>query len=154
MSTQRQVQAQTLVILGFVVSAVSGVISYFETVTTRGYEFSSLREIVIPMLNPLTMIAPVFAWWWLARIEAGDEGQRTILQRAFVAFAIQYVCTTALVLFLVTPFRSLGGFWLTCVFWFELVGALVSALGLFLLSRTFSARAQMDQPVTEADAVS
>lgn len=135
-------------------SAVAGVISYLETVTARGYGFSSLRELVIPMLNPLTMIAAVFAWWWLARVRAGDEGQRTILQRAFVAFAIQYLCTTALFLFLVTPFRSLGGFWLTCVFWFELVGAFTSALGLFLMSRTFSARVHLDQSITSEGAVS
>lgn len=153
MSAQRQVRAQTIVILGFVVSAVSGVISYFETVTTRGRQFSSLREIVIPMLNPLTMIATVCAWWWLARIGAGDEGNRTILQRAFIAFAIQYLCATVLLLFLITPFRSLGGFWMTSALWFDLVGALASALGLFLLSRAFSVRAQTDQPVLEADAV-
>jgi hypothetical protein len=140
--------------MGFAVSAVAGVISYFETVTTEGYGFSSLREIVVPMLNPLTMIAAVFAWRWLVHVRADDEGQRTILRRAFVAFAIQYLSTTALVLFLITPFRSLGGFWLTCVFWFEMVGALASAMGLFLLSRRFSARAQIDQPVTDADVVS
>ena len=150
----RQVRARAIVVLGFALSAVSSLISYFETVTTRGYQYSSLREIVIPMLNPLMMIATVCAWSWLTRIGAGDEGQRANLQRAYIAFAVQYLFMTVLLLFLITPFRSLGGFWMTSALWFDLVGALISTLGLILLSLAIRSRAQMDQPVHEADALS
>jgi len=148
-----RVPAQAIVILGFVVSALATVISYVQTVIGQGYYFHSFREIVLPMLNPLTMIAAVFAWWWLTTVEANDEHQRTNLQRAYVAFAIQYGLTTALILFLITPFRSFGGFWLTSVLWLELVGAFVSALGLFLLSRTLSVRVTTVEPVSDVDAL-
>jgi hypothetical protein len=141
------------VILGFVVSALATVISYVQTVTGQGYYFHSFREIVLPMLNPLTMIAAVFAWWWLTTVEANDEHQRTNLQRAYVAFAIQYGLTTALILSIITPFRSLGGYWLTSVFWLELVGAFISALGLFLLSRMLSVRGTTVEPVSDGDAL-
>lgn len=127
-------------ILGLTVSALAGVISYIETVTTRGYYFSSFHQVVIPMLNPLIAIAALFAWWWLTRVEAHDESQRKTLQRAYVAFALQYAFTMTLYLLLITPFRNLGSFWLTSVFWFELVGAFISAVGLLLLSRTLSVR--------------
>src|ERR1035438_6672858 len=110
-----RVPAQAIVILGFVVSALATVISYEQTVTSRGYYFDSFRQIVIPILNPLTMIVAVFAWWWLTNVEAADEYQRTNLQRAYVAFAVQYVLTTILILFLITPFRTFGGFWMTSV---------------------------------------
>jgi hypothetical protein len=92
----------------------------------------------------------VFAWWWLTNVEATDEYQRTNLQRAYVAFAVQYVLTTILILFLITPFRTFGGFWMTSVLWLQLVGAFIAALGLFLLSRTLSARVSAIEPVTDA----
>jgi hypothetical protein len=102
------------------------------------------------MLNPLTAIAALLAWWWLTKVNANDDYQRANLQRAYVAFALQYVFTTALILFLITPFRTFGGFWLTSVLWLQLVGAFISALGLFLLSRTLRARITADEEVTEA----
>jgi hypothetical protein len=148
-----RVPAQAIVILGFVVSALASVISYVQSFTGQGYYFHSFRQIVLPMLNPLIMIVAVFAWWWLTTVEANDEHQRTNLQRAYVAFAIQYGLTTALILFLITPFRSLGGFWLTSVFWVELVGAFITALGLFLLSRTLSGRVTTVEPVSDVDAL-
>ena len=137
--------AQVMVVLGFVVSATSGVISYVNDVTQRGYYFSGLRVVVIPVLNPLITIAAVFAWWWLTRLEANDELQRTILRRAYLAFAVQYLLTSILYLFVITPFRTFGGFWMTSVLWFALVGALLSALGLFLYSRTLAPRRDNDE---------
>ena len=149
MRPMARVQAQATVIMGFVVSALASVISYVQNVTGQGYSFDSFRQIVLPMLPPLTMIVAIFAWYWLTSVEANDEHQRTNLQRAYVAFAIQYSLTTALLLFLITPFRSLGGFWLTSVLWLELVGALISALGLFLLSRTLSVRTTTVEPISD-----
>lgn len=139
--------------MGFFVSALSSVISYEQTVSGRGYDFTGFRQIVIPMLNPLTTIAAVFAWWWLTKVDANDEHQRTNLQRAYVAFAVQYVLTTALILFLITPFRTFGDFWLTSVLWLQLVGAFISAVGLFLLSRTLRARITADEAVSDVDAL-
>jgi|SRR5665213_1349908 len=149
-----RVPAQAIVILGFLVSALSAIISYEQTVSVGGYYFDSFRQIVLPMLPSLTTIAAVFAWWWLTKVEATDEHQRTNLQRAYVAFAIQYLVTTVLILFLITPFRTLGGFWLTSVLWMQMVGAFVSALGLFLLSRTLSVRATSVEPVSDVGALS
>lgn len=134
-------------------SALATIIDYVQTVTVRGYYFDSFRQIVIPMLNPLSTIAAVFAWWWLTKVEATDEHQRTNLRRAYVAFAIQYIFTTILIVFLITPFRTLGSFWLTNVFWLELVGACISALGLLLLSRTMKVRANIVEPVSDVGAL-
>lgn len=148
-NTVADVRVKAIVILGFALSALASLIDYFETVTTRGYQFNSLREIVIPVLNPLVMIAVVCAWWWLTGIETIDEAQRTNLRRAFLAFTVQYLFTTVLIVFFITPFRPLGAFWLTGVLWLELLGALVSTLGLFLMSQTLRSRASIDGPVLE-----
>jgi len=152
MKQTARVPAQAVVILGFALSATGSIVSYVNTITTRGYQFATLREIVIPMLNPLMMIAAVCAWWWLTRIGTDDEGQRTILQRAYIAFAVQYLFLTALFLFLITPFRSFGGFWMTSILWFQLVGGLVSSVGLFLLSLAMSSRTDTAYPVPDTDA--
>jgi ABC-type antimicrobial peptide transport system permease subunit len=150
MGPNSRVAAQAIVIMGFLVSALSSVVSYEQTISVRGYDFTGFRQIVIPMLNPLTAIAALLAWWWLTKVNANDDYQRANLQRAYVAFALQYVFTTALILFLITPFRTFGGFWLTSVLWLQLVGAFISALGLFLLSRTLRARITADEEVTDA----
>jgi len=141
-----------IVVLGFVLVATSGVISYLDSVTRRGYDFSGFREIVLPMLNPLTTIAALFAWWWLSRLDANDEVQRTLLRRAYVAFAAQLLFTSILILLIITPFPLLEGFWMESVLVLQLVGAFISALGLFVYSRALAPRVTHDDLVTESTA--
>jgi hypothetical protein len=141
-----------IVLLGFVISAAANVISYFNTVTQRGYDFNGFRVVVIPMLNPLVTIAALWAWWWLTRIEAGDERQRGNLQRAYLAFAAQYVLVACLYLLVINPFQSLGSFWFTTSLWSDLVGAFVSGFGLVLLSLTLRSRAEIEEALPESGA--
>src|SRR5271155_3000901 len=134
MRSRARGQAQSIVVLGFVIGAAASEMVYWYSVSQRGYHFDGFRAVVVPMLNPLLTIAAVFAWWWLTRIEVGDEGQRRNLQRAFVAFAVQYFLLACLYAMIVTPLRSLGDFWITTSFWSDLVGAFVASCGLVLLS--------------------
>jgi hypothetical protein len=136
------------------ISALAGVISYINTVSQRGYQFNSWRVGVLPLLSPLSVITVLVAWWWLTRIEASDESGRRILQRAFLAFAAQYLLLTILWLILITPFNARDGFWLTTVTWFDLIGAFISAIGLFLLSRLVTVRTPVIELVEESPAVS
>ena len=154
MRTNTRVAAQVIVIMGFVVAASSGVISYEQTVSGRGYDFNGLRQIVLPLLNPLMTIAALFAWWWLTKVDARDELQRRNFQRAYAAFTIQYLATTALLLFLVTPWRTFGGFWLTSVLWLQMVGAFIIALGLILFSLTLRKRVAVDDSVAGVQVLS
>jgi hypothetical protein len=135
-----------MVVLGFALAAAAGVISYLENVTRRGYYFSGFRPIVIPLLNPLTMIAALVAWWWLTRLQAHDDAQRVNLRWVYLAFAVQYLLSAMLYLLIMTPFRTFGGFWMTSVLWFYMVGAFVAALGLFLYWRMLRPRAFHDEP--------
>jgi hypothetical protein len=154
MRPSTRVPVQAVVILGFVISALAGVISYVDTVSQRGYHFSSLRVVMLPLFNPLIVILVVVAWWWLTRIEASDEAGRRILQRAFLAFAAQYLLTTIFWIFLITPFNAGDGFWYTTSMWFDLIGAGISSIGLFLLSRSVTVRTPVIDPVEESPALS
>ena len=124
MRSSARLPVQSVVILGFVISALAAVISYFNTVTQQGYHFNGFKVTLIPLLNPLVMISVVIAWWWLTRVEASDESGAVILRRTFLAFAAQYFFTTVLLLMIITPFNTGDGFWLTTVLWFQLIGAL------------------------------
>ncbi len=152
MRPSTRVPVQAVVILGFVISALAGVISYFNTVSQRGYQFSGFKVIVIPLLNPLLMISVLIAWWWLTRVEASDESGAVILRRTLLAFAAQYFFTTVLLLMIITPFNSGDGFWLTTVTWFQLIGAAVSTIGLLLLSRLIIVRTPNIEPFVESSA--
>jgi len=148
-----RVQLRAMVVLGFVVSALAQLISYFFNISTGGYQFSSFRVVIDPMLAPLTTIAAVVAWWWLTKLEARDDAQRTILGRAYLFFAIQYVITAATFNFIFTPIHNFGSYWVTSALWFGLVGALVSSLGLFLMSRSLAAHSEGDATSSDLDHV-
>jgi len=100
----------------------------------------------------MTIVA-LCAWWWLTRIEAGDERQRWNLRRAYLAFAAQYLLTATLFLLVIDPFHVLGSFWMTTTLWSDLVGAIVSALGLVVLSFTLRSPASIEEAVPESGAL-
>jgi hypothetical protein len=149
MRPSTRVPVQAVVILGFVISALASVISYLNTISGLSYHFSGVKVIMLPLLNPLIVIAVVIAWWWLTRIEASDESGRRILRRAFFAFAAQYLLTTLFWLLVITPFNSGDGFWLTTVMWFQLIGAFISSIGLVLLAGVISVRRPASEPIEE-----
>jgi len=51
MMPMSRVQIRTMIIFGFVLSAVAEVISYVFNVTTGGYQFDSFRVVVDPLFG-------------------------------------------------------------------------------------------------------
>lgn len=154
MNSSARVPVQAVVILGFALAVIGSVVDYFFTITQRAYHFSSFKLVMIPLMEPLIVISALVAWWWLTRIEASDGAGSAILRRAFLAFAAQYGFTTVLWLFVIIPFNNGDGFWPTTAMWFDLIGALITTTGLFLLSRTFSASVSRTEPIVEIPVVS
>jgi hypothetical protein len=146
--------ARTIVILGFTVAALSGVIGYWQNVSSAPYQFGSFREILIPLLNPLITIVAVAAWWWLSRLEARDDEQLRYLRIAYIAFGVQYFLYAALYVLIVTPLDSQAGSWTTTVLWLDCVGAVVASFGLFLMARYLFTREDFDQLVPVSEEVS
>ncbi len=144
-----RVQIRTMIIFGFVLSAVAEVISYVFNVTTGGYQFDSFRVVVDPLFGPLTTITAVVAWWWLTQLEARDDAQLTILRRAYLFFALQYVLFAATFNFIFTPIHNFGSYWVTTSLWFDLLGALTTALGLFLMSRSLVTLMDVERPTSD-----
>jgi hypothetical protein len=138
-----------MIILGFSLSALASVLSYLVNVTSGGYQFSSFQVVVDPLLSLLTTIAAVIAWYWLTQLDAHDDLGLKILRRAYLFFAIQYLLAAAGYNFIFTPLRAFGGFTITTALWLDFVGALVSALGLFLMSRSLVTLEERARPVSE-----
>jgi hypothetical protein len=120
------------------------------TVSSGQFNWGSFRAVVGNVLSPLLVLAAVLAWWWLVKIQTEDEGQKRVLRIAFLAFALQYLLTSAFYLFVLTPIRSFGDFWETTALWSDLVGAFLSALGLFLFSRLFVDTRHRADPITQS----
>lgn len=148
-----QSRTQAMVIMGFALTALASVIDYFFTITQRGYEFGTFNQIVIPILNPLIMIAALIAWCWLTQLEAGDDRGGTILRWAFLAFAAEYLITAFLYFLVFMPLGTQNGFWLTSSVWLEMVGALVTSVGIFLLARPFSPRTKSESETIDVGVV-
>jgi len=140
-----------MVILGFVLSALAEVISYVFNVTAGGYQFDSFQVVLDPLLGPLTAFAAVAAWWLLTQFEARDDAQLTTLRRAYLFFAIQYVLVAAAYNFIFTPIHNFGSHWVTTALWFDLLGAFVTALGLFLMSRSLITLVETERPTSDVD---
>jgi hypothetical protein len=148
MDPLRQLRAQVLVVLGFAMAAVASVTMYIVDVTSVGFQFDSFRSIIDPLLYPLLTIVAVFAWFWLTLLRPHDEQQCRILRGAYFAFAVQYLLSAAAFAFVVLPFRSFGGFWITTTLWLELFGAAVTAVGFYLFAQNLR-RVQFDQSQSE-----
>ncbi len=130
-------QIRTLIILGFVLVAIADVITFVNSVSSIDFPFT-LRGIVDALVDPLATIAAVCAWAALTRVEARDGLQANPLRHAYLFFAIEYVMFAIGYNFLYTPIRNYGGFWNTTSLWLEFIGTLVTAVGLFLMWRTFA----------------
>ena len=131
-----QARIRVLVVTGFVLGAVGAVISYINEVTSIGAQLTSFRYDVDTLVNPLATIAAVVAWSWLVQLDARDERQCTILRRAFLCLALEYLLFAVGFNFIFTPIHSIGGFWTTLDLWLEFLGSVLVALGLFLYSRS------------------
>jgi hypothetical protein len=138
MTPTSRVQIRALVVLGFSLSALAGVVNYVFSVSTGGYRFDSFQTVVDPLLLPLTSIAAIVAWYWLTQVEPRDPSQLRVLRRAYQFFAIEYVLIAASFNFIFTPIHNFGSYWITFALWMDLLGALTAALGLFLTSRSLA----------------
>ena len=136
-----RVRAQALVIVGFVVSALAGVISYFQYRHAPAATTSMRSTGRDPVAQSVTLIAAVVRVVVVDAVEASDEQQRSeSFDGPIVAFAPSTCSSASSSCSSSRHFDTLGGFWLTTVLWGQLIGAFIAALGLFLLSRTLSAR--------------
>ena len=124
---------------------MASVISFVNDVNSVGFP-DSFHGIFDSLLSPLTAVAALCAWALLTRFEARDEGQLRILRLAYVAFAVQYILAAASYNFIFTPIHSFGGFWTTTGLWVEFLGALVTSVGLFLMSRSLVTIAEPERP--------
>lgn len=145
MTSSPKNQARFAVLLGFALVVISSVITYVQGVTSFGYSFASFRGFFAPVTDLLIPVAALAAWWWLSQLRALDTRQLSLLQKGFYALAFQQLLNFFLFLFIVTPFRSFGGFWIEAALWLQGVGGAVTAFGFFLLSRTLSVTTDVNE---------
>jgi hypothetical protein len=107
---------------------------YFNPLAT----WSSL-ELVIS--NLATLVA-IWAWWWLTKVDAARDDQRSFLRRAFYALAMQYL------LFSVIDIGQLAqvpgvtrGTWNVAPLWIEGIGTIATTVGFVMMAREFSSPA-------------
>lgn len=137
-------EIRTIVVAGFAISALAGVIAFTNDLTAQGaqYSFHGVLDILV---YPLSTIAAACAWSLLTGLSPRDDAQTRTLRRAYLFFAAQYLLFAVEYNFVFTPPRSFGGLWTTAALWFDFVGALLSSLGLFLMYRLLGARSEPER---------
>src|SRR5271155_676074 len=125
-----RIRIRSIIVFGFALSALAAVITFINDLNSVGYP-NTFRGIFDSLINPLATIAAVCAWSLLTRLEARDQHQLRTLRLAYLFFAAQYLLFAAGCNFLFAPIHSLG-LWPTMSMWFDFVGVLASACGLFL----------------------
>jgi hypothetical protein len=138
-------QIRTMIVVGFVLAAVANVITFVNSVNSVGFPFT-FRAIVDSLVGPLAAVAAVGAWWALTRVEARGGAQLSALRLAYIFFAVEYLLFAIGYNFIFTPIHSFGGFWTTATLWLNFIGALVSAVGLFLMWRTLATSDAEERP--------
>ena len=137
-------QIRAIILLGFTLNLVAAVTSFVNDVTSIGFP-DSFHGILNEVINPLAALAAVCAWSLLTRLEARDADQLRTLRLAYAFFAAQYLLFAVGFNFIFTPIHSLGGFWTTLEVWLAFVGAVITAGGLFLMSRSLVTIAETER---------
>lgn len=142
-------QIRAVIVVGFALSALGAIISYLNDVTSIGGGFGSFREVADELFAILAPIAATVAWWFLTQLEARDASGLKLLRRAYLFFAIQMVLFAAGYNFIFAPIHYFGGVWITTTLWLEFFGALVAALGLFLMSRSLVTLVEVTESMSD-----
>lgn len=134
-----------MIMAGFGLSAASTLILFFVDMNSIGYP-NSFQSILDPLLPTCSIIAELCAFALLTRFEARDEGQLKILRLVYLFFAAQYLFIVIGYNYLFTPIHSFGSLWNTAGLWIRFVGVVVTACGLFLMSRSLVTITEDERP--------
>lgn len=137
-------QIRTVVVSGFLLSALAGVIVFVNDVTSLGFPFT-FRSVLDNLVQPLSTFAAAGAWYLLTQVQVHDETQLALLRRAYLFFAAQYLLVVVGYNFIFTPPHVFGDFWVTSELWVALFGAVVTTFGLFMMYRSLDTSEVMEQ---------
>jgi hypothetical protein len=125
--------AGLLIFVGFVLIALSSLVILYYDVTGRYFAFVGWRNILQTIIQPLSSLFAAGGWWFLSRLGAHDEEQRSIIRRAYWALGLASAVIAVLELLTITEVSGLSQF--TWELWLSAVGSAVATMGYILTAR-------------------
>lgn len=157
---QRRKRARRWIIASYGFLCVSAVIEFINAFTEGNFQESQLKFQLSTVLIAIMPFAGLFGWWFLTRVFVDNDVDRSLSYYAFVGLTLQafvYGAADFLLIYSFDPFTTFSGShfwswlqslepWLTCA------GLVASAMGLFLMTLTYSKHARVPPWIEAFDA--
>ena len=128
--------ARALVIGGFGMVVIGGVVNLIDVYISGIYKYLRPSGDLEQFLIPLAAIATIAAWWFMSQLMTDQFEQRLLLQRAYRWFGVEYLIMFAAAAAL--GWHSTAFAWTTVVAWIQGAGEGLTSIGFLLLARLVS----------------
>ena len=128
--------ARVLVIGGFGVIVIGGVVNLIDIYSSGIYRYLQFSGDLVQFLIPLATIATFAAWWFMSQMMTDQSEQRLLLQRAYRWFAVEYLFMFAAAVAL--GWHATGFSWTASVAWIQGAGEALASIGFLLMARLLS----------------
>ena len=129
--------ARVLVIGGFGVVVIGGIVNVINIYGSGMYKFFKFSGDLVQFLIPLATIATIAAWWFMGQMVVEQPEQQRLLRRAYWCFGVEYLIMFAASVAL--GWRSTALAWTDSVSWILGAGEGLTSVGFLLMARLLSA---------------
>ena len=130
MNTKRQL-GRAFVVVGYSLVAVGAVILSVFNLSQSYLGADNPRAVLDYVANPLSLLAGLFAWWFLSALVVTEDRQVALVRRAFVGLSIQALATS--ITFFIVVTSGIGLSWPNASFWLDAIGQVSAAVGFFVI---------------------
>ncbi len=148
MGEKRQRGARALVIGGFGIVVISGVVNLIDVYSIGIYKYLRLSGDLVQFLIPLATIATIAAWWFMSQLMTDQFEQRLLLRRAYRWFGVEYLIMFAAAVAL--GWHSTAFAWTNVVAGIQGAGEGLTSIGFLLMARLLSVEAASSEEVVSS----
>lgn len=139
--TDKKNIARGWVITGFALTTLGSIVNVIQLLN-HGYLSQGFRSDIQLFAVPLGSLAALWAWWMLSKIATLVSDFNSTFRSAFLGLMVASLCLCVVYVNLLWSAHTFSQF--TWPFWLQGLGPLVTAMGFFLLSLTFSSSVKLD----------
>lgn len=130
--------ARALIIGGFGMIVIGGMVNLIDVYSSGVYKYLRLSGDLVQFLIPLAAIATIAAWWFMSQMMTDQFEQRILLQRAYRWFAVEYFIMFAADV--ASGWHLTAFAWATVIDWMQGAGEGLASIGFLLMARLMNSK--------------
>ncbi len=130
MTTKHQL-GRGFVVVGYSLVAVGAVIISIFNLSQSYVGADNPRAVLDYVANPLSMLAGLFAWWFLSALVVTEDRQVALVRRAFAGLSLQALAVSVTYFLVVTS--GIGLSWPDTAIWGYSIGQAAAGVGFLII---------------------